>query len=497
MSSAKKLVPACPRKLSEVSQWDIETDVAIIGYGGAGSCAAIEAADAGAKVDIFEVASAAGGSTAMSGGELYLGGSGGTALQKKLGFEDSTENFYNYLMMQNSPQADEAKIRDFAENAAEHFDWMVDVGVPFKESYLPGRVLEPMTDDGLCWSGNERAWPEIESCTPVPRAHAAQMEGMGAGSLMMECLEKAVGERDVSIHMEARALTLIVDEDSSVVGVVVRIDRKECNVKASGGVLLCAGGFVMNEKMMKQYAPRFERCNAPCGCAGDDGSGIQMGMAVGGVAINMHEGFGSFPFYPPASLTCGILVTDKGQRFINEDVYHSRLGTHVLQQNSERFYLIVDVEAYGDYDEFNIVAADVVATGDTIEELEQDLGMTPDTLSHTMKLYNEHAAQEEDPLFHKQPPWVRPLQPPYVALDLTPGRGAINPYFTLGGLDTTPAGEVLRSDGSIIAGLYAAGRTACGVPRRGLGYNSGTSVADATFSGRRAGVAVAERSKTK
>jgi predicted oxidoreductase len=78
-----------------------------------------------------------------------------------------------------------------------------------------------------------------------------------------------------------------------------------------------------------------------------------------------------------------------------------------------------------------------------------------------------------------------------VALDITPGRGAIVPYFTLGGLDTLPTGEVVDARRQVIPGLYAAGRTACGVVRRAEGYNSGMSVGDATFSGRMAGKQVA------
>ena len=88
--------------------------------------------------------------------------------------------------------------------------------------------------------------------------------------------------------------------------------------------------------------------------------------------------------------------------------------------------------------------------------------------------------------------WVA-LQAPLVALDCTPGRGALYPFFTLGGLDTLPSGEVLTPEGDVIPGLYAAGRTACGVPRRADGYGSGISVGDATFSGRMAGIAAATR----
>ena len=101
--------------------------------------------------------------------------------------------------------------------------------------------------------------------------------------------------------------------------------------------------------------------------------------------------------------------------------------------------------------------------------------------------YNQAAASGNDDKFHKSTDWLKPLTGPFVALDCTPGGGAFLPHFTLGGLDTTVDGQVLTSQGEAIPGLYAAGRTACGVPRRGDGYASGSSVGDATFSGRRAG----------
>lgn len=485
----QKASPSTARKASAIDTWDIETDVAIVGFGAAGGCASIEAAEAGASVTVFEAASEVGGSTALSGGEVYLGGSGGTAIQKQHGFEDSTENMFAYLMMQHSPQGDEEKIRAYVEGAAAHFDWLVDHGVPFKGTFLDERLVEPMTDDTLIWCGNEKAWPEIEHCTSVPRGHVVQMEGMGAGKLLMEVLQAKALELGVTVQCEARALCLVVNDDGEVEGLVVRIDGEEKNCRANA-VILCAGGFIMNEEMVKKYAPRLTRAQ-PIGNPGDTGSGILMGISLGGAAINMHEGFASIPFYPPATTTFGIIVTDKGQRFINEDSYHGRVGTNLLEQNCQRAYLVVDVDAYGTYEEMNFLGADVVATGDTIEELESELGMTAGSLSRTMQIYNDHAANGEDPLFHKQPEWLRPLEAPYVALDVSPDRGCFIPSFTLGGLDTLPTGEVKRPDGTIIKGLYAAGRTAAGVPRRGTGYNSGISVGDATFSGRRAGVSAA------
>ena len=96
-------------------------------------------------------------------------------------------------------------------------------------------------------------------------------------------------------------------------------------------------------------------------------------------------------------------------------------------------------------------------------------------------------ANGDDTQFHKAAEWLQPLAPPLVALDVTPGRGVFVPMFTLGGLDTLPTGEVVNPQRDIITGLYAAGRTACGIVRRADGYSSGMSVGDATFSGRLAG----------
>jgi succinate dehydrogenase/fumarate reductase flavoprotein subunit len=496
MSEQAKTNPSQPRHSREVTQWDIETDVAIVGFGGAGGCAAIEAADAGSDVVIFELASASGGSTAMSSAEIYMGGNGGTRVQKACGFEDSTEDMFTYMMMSAGPQADEAKIRNYCENSLAHFDWLCDLGVPFKDSFHQERAIMCLTDDGLLYTGSEKAYPFKEHAKPAPRGHNLYIEGDNGGPLFMKIVTENVEKRDkVRVEYDTRALTLIIDDDDRVSGLVIRQNQQELNVKARQGVILCAGGFNMNEEMLKKYAPKLSAGNEPIGNPGDTGSGIQMGMSVGGAAINMHEGFISIPYYPPASITGGIVINDKGQRFINEDVYHARLGQAVLDQPGDRFYFILTVEQYGDYEKMNFMGASIAGTGETIEELEEELGLRKGTLEATVGIYNEDVEAGEDTQFHKAAEWLEKLELPLVALDITPGRGVFVPYFTLGGLDTLPTGEVVDARRQVIPGLYAAGRTACGVVRRADGYSSGMSVGDATFSGRLAGrqAAVSER----
>jgi 3-oxo-5alpha-steroid 4-dehydrogenase len=477
---------------ANVKNWAETRDVLIVGFGGAGACAAIEAADNGASVTIFEAASESGGSTKLSSAELYLGG--GTKVQKAVGYDDSTDDVYGYLMDSNGPQADAEKVRAYADGGADHLDWLMTLGVPFKMSEYPERAMMALTDDCLLYTGSEKAWPYVDKYKPAPRGHNLYVEGDNGGPLFVKILTEAVEQRDINVHLEARALRLIVDQfgpEQRIVGLVVREDMQEHCYRATKGVVLCAGGFVMNQEMMQRYAPELAKAGTvPIGNPNDTGGGIQMGLSVGARAINMHEGFLSVPFYPPATLTHGIFVNGQGQRFINEDAYHGRIGCYLVKQTFP-VYLVLNVDDYADYETASWLAAPVKGTGETIDELAEELDLPTGSLQETVARYNESAEAGVDPAFHKSDTWLKPLTGPFVALDCTPGAGAFLPHFTLGGLDTTVDGVVLNAEGSAISGLYAAGRTACGVPRRGDGYASGSSVGDATFSGRRAGRHVA------
>jgi 3-oxo-5alpha-steroid 4-dehydrogenase len=280
---------------------------------------------------------------------------------------------------------------------------------------------------------------------------------------------------------------LVTAEDGRVVGLVAEIDGEEKRVRARRGVILAAGGFIKNKEMVAKHAPQLLQCNYPLATDGDDGRGIRMGMGAGGAAIHMGEGFVSAPFYPPSAHVKGILVNGQGQRFINEDAYHGRSGDFVLNHQGGVAYLIVDDELYGPTPAFH----KIVAVEATIEDLEKAVGFPESTLTTTVEFFNRHAANGEDPLFHKAPAYLRPLSaPPYSALDLRVGKSII-PAFTLGGLETSPDGEVLTPDGKVVAGLYAAGRTTAGLPHSASGYASGLSIADGSFFGRRAGSSAA------
>ena len=148
-----------------------------------------------------------------------------------------------YLAAAAGPQADLAKIKNYSEKSTAHFDWLVDKGVPFKDSEFKERAIMAMTDDCVMFTGSEKAWPFSDIAKPCPRGHNLQVEGDNGGPLFMKIMTENVEKRLIRVEYETRALTLITDEDRNVHGIVVRMNQKEVNVRARKGVILCAGGF--------------------------------------------------------------------------------------------------------------------------------------------------------------------------------------------------------------------------------------------------------------
>jgi 3-oxo-5alpha-steroid 4-dehydrogenase len=472
-----------PFPASAVGHWDFETDVAVIGFGAAGACAAIEAADAGAQVILFERNSGSGGASGLSGGEIYIGGGGGTDAQAAAGFADATEDFIAYLKAAGGPCVDEAKCEIYGREALGHYDWLKAQGVPYRGNYLPGKHIEPTDDSTLIWSGSEAAAPFCDIAKPAPRGHTIQHMGWGGGRPLVDVLEASARAKGVEVVVDTRALALIGDE-GRIVGVVVRIDNTPRFVRAAKGVVLATGGFVFNEAMRRKHCPDTFKLGDPIGDK-DDGTGILLGLGAGGEAIHMDQFFSTCPWTMPESHACGVFVNIHGQRFINEDCYHGRVSRSAVDQPGGKVYLLLDNAHFVQPMDFARIS--IAGTGETWEEVECESGMAAGTLSATMAFYNAHAREGRDPLFDKRAPILVPLdQGPFVALELD-FMGSYFSFFTLGGLHTSTDGAVLDRTGAPIPGLFAAGRCTSGLPAWGHGYSSGMSLADCTFFGRQAG----------
>ncbi|MCP9275182.1 FAD-binding protein [Mycolicibacterium arenosum] len=475
---------------STVSEWGDEYDVVVAGFGIAGGSAAVSAAAAGARVLVLERAAAAGGTTSMAGGHFYLGG--GTAVQKATGHDDSADEMYKYLVAV-SAEPDHEKIRAYCDGSVEHFNWLEALGFQFERSYWKGKVVVPPGTEGLSYTGNEKVWPFCEQAVPAPRGHSVPVPGeLGGADMVIQLLLKRAAELGVEIRYETGVTNLVVD-DGRIVGVQWK-NFGETGAIRAGSVIIAAGGFAMNRDMVLEHTPALGHQRKSkrhgmvepyiLGNPHDDGLGIRLGVSAGGVATNMDGLFITAAAYPPEILLTGVIVNNRGERFVAEDSYHSRTSAFVLEQPDQQAYLIVD-EAHLQMPEMPLIK--FIDGYETIAEMEQALGIPAGKLAATLERYNANAATGDDPDFHKQPEYVAAQDNgPWAAFDLSLGV-AMYSGFTMGGLSVSIDGEVLRADGSVIPGLYAAGACASNIAHDGKGYASGTQLGEGSFFGRRAG----------
>ncbi|WP_369635915.1 FAD-dependent oxidoreductase, partial [Nocardia sp. JMUB6875] len=460
-----------PRAAAAVGHYDIETDVLVVGYGAAGAAAAFEAAYAGAQVLVVDRSGGPGGASAMSGGEIYLGG--GTPIQLACGYDDTPEAMAAFLKAALGAGADHAKIDEYCAGSVEHFHWLVDRGVPFKPTMWDAPTWVPPTDDGLMWLG-ENSWPFTESAAPAPRGHRPTANDFG-GKLLMECLSAAAESAGATAQFDTYVSALIVDADGSVVGAVARRYGQELTIRARRGIVLTTGGFVDNDDMLTAHAPELLG-HTKVSAGTDDGSGIRMAQALGAAVRHMSAGQVGMSLIPGLAAR-GMVVNGLGRRFINEDTYPGRIGQHALYRQNmggswagddTAVWVIVDEEGFEDVPEPQRWGVQPTHVAETPEELETLTGLPAGSLVATLARYNESATHGVDLDHHKSPRWLRPLTPPLAAIDVKAGirppsesgdrRGTGASVFTLGGLHTDLDGHVLNLDGRPIPGLFAAGR---------------------------------------
>ncbi|MFJ9419934.1 FAD-binding protein [Streptomyces sp. NPDC101227] len=525
-----------------VTHWDAETDLCVVGFGAAGASAALEATDAGADVlalDRF----GGGGATALSGGVVYAGG--GTAQQRAAGAVDTPDAMYAYLKAETQGVVSDALLRRFCADSAANLAWLEEKGAVFEGTLCPFKTSYPTDDYLLYHSGNEQFPPYRDAAPPAPRGHRTKAKGLASGKVLFGHLAAAARARGVTLVPRARARRLILDGDRVVgveyahltgaaarahralsaplgkgsnyypqgLGPLVRAVRRlearaaTFTVRARRGVVLAAGGFAFNLRMLSEHAPQYLP-GRPLGTIGDDGSGIRLGTSAGGATAHLDRVSAWRFFSPPASLGRGLLVDRAGRRICNEMLYGAAIGDHMVNRHDGHAYLVVD-QAIWERAKKELRTQTVFfqkaqmgylfALGHrkaaTPAAAAARAGISPDGLARTLEAYNAAAREGRPDPLGKPAEYVQPLaRGPYYVLDCSLGSSLFYPcpMITLGGLRVhDDSGQVQRPDGSVIDGLYAAGRSAVGVCSHS--YVSGLSIADAVFSGRRAGAHAAAR----
>ncbi len=521
--------------------WDVQADVVVVGFGAAGACAALEAASAGCSVlvlDRFE----GGGATALSGGVVYAGG--GTPQQRAAGVTDSPEAMFGYLSTEVGDVVPAATLREFCQGSAAMLVWLEDHGVPFEGSLCPDKTSYPTNRHYLYYSGSELSAADV--APPAARGHRARGRGTSGGLLYarlaaavrgtgaqvltqtaarqmvtgpgpeggratgVECLSlrAAPGWARLShriLHRWSAKPYLYVPKAGRVlhrpVGWLEQRYARPLRVGAARGVVLAAGGFAANRQMMRSHAPA-ARGGLPLATPGDDGSGIRLGAEVGGATASLDRVSVWRFLTPPPALLSGVLVDRSGQRICDESRYGAAIGDAIVRHGGQA-WLLVDRATrakarrqvrrstlwFQRLQAWYLLTVGAVSAP-TVVGVAARAGVDPDSLAATLAAYNAaaHDPAPADPA-GKPRDLLRPQdQPPYSLIDCSvrPRPFYPAPVLTLGGLVVAPeSGQVLRADGSPVAGLYAAGRNAAGLCSRS--YVSGLSLADCVFSGRRAG----------
>lgn len=167
--------------------WDDEADIVVVGFGGAGACAALEAAQNGAAVMALDRYHG-GGATAASGAIVYAGG--GTPFQQAAGHDDTPEEMYRYLKLEVGEAVSDSTLRRFCNESPGNIAWLEEAGVPFEASLCPFKTSYPTDDYYLYFSGNELVLRYEAQAKPAPRGHRAKGPGI-SGLTLYHALEKA------------------------------------------------------------------------------------------------------------------------------------------------------------------------------------------------------------------------------------------------------------------------------------------------------------------
>lgn len=482
---------ALPMNAAAEENWDIETEVLVVGAGGTGVCAAAEAVNAGAKVLILEKAGIAGGTTNFSGGVMQAAG---TRFQKELTpYQDDTPDKHAALWIKaGEGLVDEELVTDLANGAPEHIHWLADE-CGLKWTSLYGHCHIPYVDESLY----------------ADRIHVYEGGGAaGSGGIFVQAVLKYATDKGAQITYNAE-VTKLVTEGRKVIGAEATIDGKAVRVKATKGVILCTASIDQNKEMAKQLSPQqyADLNTGVCMSAvTDTGDGIRMGMEIGADVMGFggcidfcgRTGAGTDNRVP---YMAAFIVNQKGFRFVCEDAtyaYHYRAIYQQTQQLEGPTYMVFGTSSianpsvvesgYASWNEESAkadVESGALYYGETIEELAAAIGVPAANLKAQLELWNGYAAAGEDTQFGRKTGLMEITGPFYAYKNVAYNLGA------LGGLKINKETEVIDVNGEVIEHLYAAGLNAGGWI--GPYYpGSGTAIIGTVHWGRKAGANAAK-----
>lgn len=492
-------------------------DVVIVGGGGAGLAAAVSALQNDATVIVLEKMPSVGGSTIMAGGQynavddarqqVYEMRPELVAEIESYTKQEPVNDIHKRIMEELAAQVEEYKtngstyvfdspqlhalqafkggdqvanlelIETLTVGAEESIGWLEGLGVEFRD--------EVATVTGALWQRTHQFVKPLVT---------------GPIDAYMEYIDKKGS--DAEVMLETAATELIVENDK-VVGVKAKQGNNEVIIKANKGVVIATGGFARNSELVKKYDTHWGGLDklGSTNSVSATGDGIVMAEAVGANLVGM-EYIQLLPVGDPVtggmqgniSINAAnqLFVNKEGKRFVAEDERRDVLTQGLLDQPDQIMWILHDAHEYyneevrNDFNETigQLVKSGAVAKGETIEELAENMGVSPENLRATVDEYNEAVAGKiEDPMGKKlmQDPFNKG---PFYASIRVP-----TIHHTMGGIEINTLAQVISKDGNVIEGLYAAGEVAGGI--HGANRLGGNAIPDTVVFGKIAGESAA------
>ncbi len=470
----KKAIKKAAADLPKVSSYD----VVVIGAGGAGFSAAIEAKNAGANVVLLEKMPAVGGNSLISGAEMNAARNW---VQPKLGItDDSPELHAEDTYKGGDKKGDMNVIRVMTNNALDAAKWCRDyIGVRF-------------IDDNLFWFGGHSRKRAL-----IPVGHT--------GTEFITKFQTKADELGIPVITNMKAEELIKDKNGRVVGVKASMQGSTYTFNAKGGVVLATGGFGANPEMVKKYNPsideRFKTTDAP----GTTGEALYMAERAGAQLVNMQY-IQTYPICDPISgvieliadsrFDGAIMLNQEGKRFVEEMDRRDVLSQAILKQTGGYCWVLWNdkigaisktIEAHPtEYEAFT--KQGIMATCDDLKCIADFTKIPYDSLTATVKRVSSMAGKGNDKDFHHRSGLVDMSQGKYYVIKAVP-----SVHHTMGGVRINGKAQALDKNGNPIPGLWAAGEVT-GVTH-GTNRLGGNAYTDIIVFGRIAGKGAAEAAK--
>lgn len=537
------------------AQFDHTVDLLVIGSGGGGMTAALTADASGLDTLVVEKSPQFGGSTALSGGGIWVPGA---PAQRRAGYVPSPDSVFEYLKQITEGTVSDARLRQYVTAAPEMMDflertsdWFEFVWKPGYADYypeLPGGSAQGSTINVPAIDLRKLGAEERHLLTPLAlapkgiwfapkdlrlfyqirqnwrgkavlvkliwRMFRARVFGdrmVAIGQSLAARMRLAMKQHDIPLWLDTPMTELITGPDGEVLGAVVQRDGRPQRIRARRAVILASGGFDHDMAWRKEHLPVLEK-DWSFGNPASTGDGIRAGEKVGAATDLLDEAWW-FPAicWPDGRLQFMLnermmpsqfVVNGEGRRFINEaapymDFAHAMIAGQQGGLTHIPCWLITDIDSFRRY----VVAghlpipkipfapvptgrkvpqawldSGVVMQAQSWNELADKIGVPRENLRATAERFNQLAQAGHDDDFNRGDsaydnyygdptlpnPNLRPLgKPPYYAFQIILGD-----LGTSGGLCTDEHARVLRSDGTVIEGLYAVGNVSAAVMGR-------------------------------